>query len=791
MSLKTYLKDIADAIRYVKDSEEPINAQNFASEIKSLSDKLYDFIIDNNIAYKKNVVSKSLSYAKIEKIGGMSYKNENLIVLDDMPETEKNGIKYSVKNGSITVKGTNSATSTTFIVIPLPTKLILNGTYSNNWFNSAAINSGHLRYEDINGELIFKIDDSSRTFMLNTTLKQITISVNASKSIDLTISPMLVKHSDNLLALTDKTETANGITLTCSNDTITMSGTATSGGTLFINTNMTLTAGTYELGLNKRGTFGTSKHYFTLRDSSNSVIGSAIDLVSAKNSTITISSTTTITRIGVSFISGESYDFTLKPVIGNKTNIVIPNQFKMGLIDINIFNPTCFKPVEAVLNSDEFTINSDTTDYYLYGVFNVDTSMIFFNLPIGVYQLISTNSNVRVTFYGDTTLDSTFQTTTLTSNSRYWGIRLRSVDGTSLKDKKFKIALYRTDVVRTEYKTYHGPLIDAKVNKIISSDNNNLLYFDDVPQTTKNGITYRVENGVFYYSGTATARVDINVNLSKPLELDGEYKLAFFNNQSGGTMRLFGGSELLNSLPISYANRTDSLNYSNNSLTQLSFMISAGTSVANAELKPMLVKGTTSPTEFKPYQGEIKIIPQSIQNLNSYGVGINSTLYNYIDYNNKKYIQQVQKLILDGRNDEMWEISTTENGYGIANFVCTFKSLGVLGYVANGSTNWYISNKEQQLTIQSETYTEGVYLNTERVFIRAKSLVVNTIEKLRQYLSLNPVEIIYQIPTPIETDISDLLDNYFIEVAPNGTIEFENEYKQSLPSTIVYQVEVK
>ena len=37
MSLRTYLTDIADAIREKKGTSDPINAQDFASEISSIS----------------------------------------------------------------------------------------------------------------------------------------------------------------------------------------------------------------------------------------------------------------------------------------------------------------------------------------------------------------------------------------------------------------------------------------------------------------------------------------------------------------------------------------------------------------------------------------------------------------------------------------------------------------------------------------------------------------------------------------------------------------------------------
>ena len=41
-------------------------------------------------------------------MSGKSYKSENLIVLNDVAETAKNGITYSIKNGVITLNGTST-----------------------------------------------------------------------------------------------------------------------------------------------------------------------------------------------------------------------------------------------------------------------------------------------------------------------------------------------------------------------------------------------------------------------------------------------------------------------------------------------------------------------------------------------------------------------------------------------------------------------------------------------------------------------------------------------------------
>lgn len=486
---------------------------------------------------------------------------------------------------------------------------------------------------------------------------------------------------------------------------------------------------------------------------------------------------------------GNTLNTTTEDAIGyevNATSNILPfaeiNKIGgMSYKSDNLLNPNSFKSYNATLLNDEFTITLETTDFYLSGEFNEKAENVFLTLTAGNYQLLSTNPNVKITFYGNTNLDSASSSiTTLSSASKYWGIRVRSINGTSLNGQKFKIAIYKTDSIRSDYQPYFDGLRNSAVNQVVVKGAN-LLGYDDIPQTTTNGITYKVENGVFYYSGTATARVDINVNLSKPLELNGEYKLAFFNNQSGGTMRLFGGSELLNSLPISYANRTDSLNYSNNSLTQLSFMISAGTSVANAELKPMLVKDSTTPTTYKPYKETTYTIPTTITSIDGYDIGIDGTYHNYVDFANRKFVEHNKKIIFDGTQNIVF-LSLNENYVEFKyeqneGFNPAPDSSGGLHIITNFTTQ----TTNDRIAVGSKT----IYW---RIPTHKQNLTGTTAESLKAYLTNNPVEIIYSLANPIKTDLSyRITDDFIIEIEGSGTIIFDNEYKQAIPYSWTYQ----
>ena len=74
-----------------------------------------------------SIPENTTGYGSIEKLGGKSYKSENLLVLEDKAETTTNGITYSIKNGIITLNGTATAE---FDLQYYFSSLTLNGIYS-------------------------------------------------------------------------------------------------------------------------------------------------------------------------------------------------------------------------------------------------------------------------------------------------------------------------------------------------------------------------------------------------------------------------------------------------------------------------------------------------------------------------------------------------------------------------------------------------------------------------------------------------------------------------------------
>ena len=79
-NLTIFLKEIADAIRYVKGTTDPINPQDFAFIIKGLADKLVGEVdVENTISLIMSMVGFSGTYT-------LKYEDKQRIPLDNFAD---------------------------------------------------------------------------------------------------------------------------------------------------------------------------------------------------------------------------------------------------------------------------------------------------------------------------------------------------------------------------------------------------------------------------------------------------------------------------------------------------------------------------------------------------------------------------------------------------------------------------------------------------------------------------------------------------------------------------------
>ncbi len=183
-------------------------------------------------------------------------------------------------------------------------------------------------------------------------------------------------------------------------------------------------------------------------------------------------------------------------------------------------------------------------------------------------------------------------------------------------------------------------------------------------------------------------------------------------------------------------------------------------------------RGSTN-TSFSPYLETSYTIPQAIQSLDGYGWNV-GTVYNYVDYENKKFVKNVGKVNLD---DYTWTAYQSD----IESF-----------YYCNDISSDILSGIKSTENILSLTGVKTIY-NTQvglRLYY-VKGTVLNDTNKPTGYLY-------YELVEPIVTDISDIIGDTFQEpfnVESGGSLTFKNTnedgYQLAVPSDIQYVVSLK
>lgn len=201
-------------------------------------------------------------------------------------------------------------------------------------------------------------------------------------------------------------------------------------------------------------------------------------------------------------------------------------------------------------------------------------------------------------------------------------------------------------------------------------------------------------------------------------------------------------------------------------------------------------KGTTN-TSYSPYAENLYPIPQAILNLEGYGWGVNNA-YNYVDYENKKFIKNVGRVDLStlqfvytayGDNNDLYGfrsslpqgIKKDDSAFSKTNNLLCSKYPDTPWKDACKGTDKTISQLSQSIQINDSSFTDIEAFNN----------------------SLKGEYLYYELATPIVTDISDIIDDTFqepFEVEQGGSLTFKNVngdgYQLAVPSNVQYIIKL-
>lgn len=191
---------------------------------------------------------------------------------------------------------------------------------------------------------------------------------------------------------------------------------------------------------------------------------------------------------------------------------------------------------------------------------------------------------------------------------------------------------------------------------------------------------------------------------------------------------------------------------------------------------------------YTPYHRNVYPIPEAIRNLPGYGWSA-GTARNYVDYENKRYVQCVSSVdlgTLTWKNGESVSFETHElNGQKLT------KNYNIL---PNIICSKYLA--KTQNAMWGKTSVTGITTNASvdgYVYVNDTSYTDATAFKQ----AMQGVILYYELANPIVTDISTLIDDDFlrnIEVEAGGTITFKNSnsdsYRIPVPSEEEYIVKL-
>ncbi len=336
-----------------------------------------------------------------------------------------------------------------------------------------------------------------------------------------------------------------------------------------------------------------------------------------------------------------------------------------------------------------------------------------------------------------------------------------------------------------DYYPYNeGTLMSIPVNKVVEQGRN--LLTDRAKIGKFDGITFvRNGDGSLTVSGTSTSNSLRSIG-NVPVEKGKKYKLTGAPvGGSSKSYRLWVASRL--AFPESNRLFDTGLGGEATALedeiVEVHIQVMHGVSVKDLTFRPMLTYVDTE-GDFSPYHKNTYPIPQAILNLDGYGDGVSDDVYNYVDWEEKKYHKRVGRAVIDEKctaYDESDYIVVNADMRGIRNK----KWSAICDIVENAYTETGANEMSEYFFLLSSG--SGIVIKCLSKFSKSTEFM--------NYCKTNPITIYYELAEEEIIDISDIIDNIFqepFEVEAGGTLTFLNSngdgYRLPIPNEEEYIV---
>lgn len=180
----------------------------------------------------------------------------------------------------------------------------------------------------------------------------------------------------------------------------------------------------------------------------------------------------------------------------------------------------------------------------------------------------------------------------------------------------------------------------------------------------------------------------------------------------------------------------------------------------NETLYPILVRGSSLP-EWEPYTGKTLTYPTPnglpgipVESGGNYTDAEGQQwICDEVDFGRGKYVQRVKSVNYDGSTDESWSTQTTVD----SNVYRFYINPGDAKAYEITSIGNVICDRFQAIRSDTQgTYGrhQGVSIDSAGRILFYSDTVNDTVENWRSWLSSNPVSVLYELATPVETDLT-------------------------------------
>ena len=302
-------------------------------------------------------------------------------------------------------------------------------------------------------------------------------------------------------------------------------------------------------------------------------------------------------------------------------------------------------------------------------------------------------------------------------------------------------------------------LRDSKVTEIIS-------------ESYSNNAKLKVNDTIRYIRFTDLNYASNNVQLlqAKGKETNGVY-----------TMVLNGGNKRIGVFKIHDFNYTDTYLLMTSTTSVYDLVETFGEELIITSLINATAVNSVLVNAYKLIQ---KIaIPTAIQNLDGYGIGVNETYYNYVDFENKKFVKMIGSYTFTGSEGFGQANTNTSGVYRYFTEVLKNLAVGVNASNVKGA----LLMLDLNTATADETYLckDGVCIDSNGRLYFFKS-DAQSASAMANYLK--DKTIYFALATPVAEGLSHIIDGEILtEVESGGALTFENEYKQDVPFTWTFQ----